>query len=331
MTTSYIDCSRTNPYRPPHWRWLRAMGIINGTQPNAGRRKDGTEGFKWINRARRFQQAQQQAVSDAAKIQLVTQYPDIFWAHHAYENETPIRWEMEARILARCNNWEIGFYCGLDEDIVKAYEALFFNVREKLHHRGYITHIVMGESVQRGLSEREYDLLWKMYGYAFGPQLLEAVTTKFANPAWCGTADEIGAAIEADTVNTMKMKASLAAKTVPVNIGTQLEILHIFTKYVEIERMSDNATKGQNQIVEHIGAMFNVMPLNVAGHDPRLGQKAIAGPVQRYEDTAVELSYDETMTVATGGRLPNHELLANMHFPPTPVEIEVTESKAGGS
>lgn len=331
MSQSYLDCSRLNPFRPPHWRWLRAEGIVARQQPGAGRERDGRAGYKWINRARRFLAALNRATSDDALVAVAMEYQDIFWAHTAFQDENnPIRWEIEARILARCNNWEIAFHCGVAEEIVEAYEALFFDVREKLHHTGYIVHRVMGEAVQRGVTERAYDLIWKMYAFAYGPHMLNALVTKFSNPVWCGTPDEVGSAVQDDAVNTMKMKASLASKTIPVNMGTQIEILHIFTKYVEIERMSDSEGKAQNQILDHIHTMFDVMPLNVAGRDPHSGhQMLLPGPAQQYESTAVELSYDELMQVGVGKALPNAKMLGQLHFPPSPVELETAE--AGGS
>jgi hypothetical protein len=170
-----------------------------------------------------------------------------------------------------------------------------------------------------------------MYAYAYGPHMLHAFISKFSNPVWCSTPDEVGSAVQDDTVSTMKMKASLAAKTIPVNMSTQVDILHVFTKYVEIERMSDSEGKAQNQIMDHIGTMFNVMPLNVAGLDPLDGhQKVVQGPTHTYEETAIELSYEETMEVAVGKELPNSDTLKLLHFPPSPVELEAA-AEAGGS
>lgn len=332
MSHSYLQCAYMNPFRPPHWRWLRAIGVVNELQPRAGRKVDGVLGFKWINQAIAFQKAKIEAVDEERRIAMAHNFPALFWANAAYEDENnPAKWEIEARILARCNNWEIGFHVGVAEEIVEAYEALFFNVRDKLRHSGYIMHSVMGPSVQRGLSEREFDLLWKMYAYAYGPHMLYALISKFSNPVWCNTPDEVGSAVQDDTVGTMKMKAALAAKTIPVNLSTQIDILHVFTKYVEIERMSDSEGKAQNQIMDHIGTMFNVMPLNVAGIDPLAGHvKAVRGPTHVYEDTAIELSYEETMEVAVGKELANAEVLKQLHFPPSPVELEAA-AEAGGS
>jgi hypothetical protein len=276
----------------------------------------------------RFERARASATSEEDRIRLAHKMPGIYWAHATYTDDTnPVRWDIEAHILARCTDQEIGFHCGVPVEVVEAYENLFFNVRDRLQHTGYIVHKVMGESVQRGCNERAYDLLWKMYAYAYGPHMLHAISSKFVSPNYCMSPDDVSAAVQDDTVSTMKLKAALAAKTIPVNAGTQTDILHIFTKYVEIEQTTDSAGKAQSQILNHIGTMFEVLPLNIGGLDPLHGQRPIAqGPLQDYDDTAIELSFEETMAVGAGKQLENAALLRSMKFPPSPVELE-----AGGS
>ena len=316
MDQAFLDCSAQNPMRRPPWRWERARGICAGSQPSAGRTRDGLAGYKWINRAVSYMRAKQQYTALGRLDQLFARYPDIFWAEWIYDRDShPLRWELEARLLSRSTDADIAMQCGTAGEVVKAYEALFFNVREKLHHPGYIVHTVMGTAVHRGLAEREYDLLWKMYAYAHGPHMLTSLITKFVNPIWCNTPDEVNSAIHDDTIATLKLKSSLAAKTVQVNGGTQIELLQIYTKFVEIEQLSDSAGKAQSQILDHIGVMFNVMPLNIGGRDPRSGQQRIAGPATTFDASAVELSYDESVQVATGHKLPYEAMLRQLDFP----------------
>ena len=316
MDHMFLDCSYQNPMRKPNWRWDRAKGVLANQQPGAGRSRDGLSGYKWINRAVAYMRAKQQYAALQRLDQLASRFPDIFWAEWIYERDShPLRWELEARLLSRSTDDQIGMACGVSAATVKAFEALFFNVREKLHHTGYIVHTVMGDAVHRGLAEREYDLLWKMYAYAHGPHMLTSLITKFVNPIWCNTPDEVNSAIHDDTIATLKLKSSLAAKTVAVNAGTQIELLQIYTKFVEIEQLSDSAGKAQSQILDHIGVMFSVMPLNIGGRDPRSGQQRLTGQTAVFDATAVELSYEETVQVAVGQQLPHAEMLRNLDFP----------------
>ena len=57
--------------------------------------------------------------------------------------------------------------------IVEAYEALFFTVRES-SSIDYILNVIMRHAVARGVSEREYDFYLKLYAYFYGPHFLSA-------------------------------------------------------------------------------------------------------------------------------------------------------------
>lgn len=219
-------------------------------------------------------------------------------------------------MLARGDNHSIGYRCGVLPDIVETYEALFFNVREKIQHRSYILNCVLGPAIHRGLSEREFDLLWKLYGYFLGPYIVDALESKFSNPVWCGTPEAVGAAVLDDAIGTLKLKAAIAAKTVPVNQHTQLALMEQFTKFVEVERNTDSAGKAQEQILDHISAMMTTLPFNVGGRDPR-GATLPITQVTRFERTAIELTYEETMRLSVSQPIANTEVLELLKFPVT--------------
>ena len=324
-----LDCSRDNPQRPPNWRWERAMGIVDETQPDATRRYDGPIGFKWIKRATKFRRAIRAAGTDELKRGVANRYPDLFWAHRAWENSAnPLKVHLESYLLAREENWSVGFKCGMAPEQIEAYECVFFDVREKLNHQGYILHSVIGPALQQSLSDRDYSVLWKLYAYFHGPHVLDALVSKMVNPAWCGTPDTVSNAFQDDAIGTMKMKAALAAKTVPVAYHTQMELLHVFTKFVEVERTTDSVGKAQDQMLEHITAMMINLPFAIGNRDPREGGMIIdATPTDPFDKTPVELSYEETMVVSGGHALPNADLLQRMRYPPLPQVAE----EAGGS
>ena len=77
--------------------------------------------------------------------------PQRFWAHHLFTDESSkrSRFAVEAHILARQTNRQIGYHAGCAEEYVENYEAMFFNVREKLRHTEYILNVVFGGAVAR--------------------------------------------------------------------------------------------------------------------------------------------------------------------------------------
>jgi hypothetical protein len=313
---SALSIAHNNPLRPPTWRWQRALEIHENTGVPTTRRRDGTKGYAWITRAVSFLRQYDRCQDDRQKAVLAEQVPDIFWAYWIWSDQAnPTRYSIEAHILAREDDYEVAYRVGTNHRAIKAFEALFFDVRDKLQHRSYILHTVMGPAIHRGLTEREFDLLWKLYGYFLGPYIVEALESKFSNPVWCGTPEAVGAAILDDAIGTLKLKAAVAAKTVAVNQHTQLALMEQFTKFVEVERNTDSAGKAQEQILDHISAMMTTLPFNVGG---RSTIKALAGnPVQEFESTAIELTYEETMRLSVHQPIANRDILRQLTFPVT--------------
>ena len=223
-----------------------------------------------------------------------------------------MKYAIEAYLLARSESWQIAQHTGFTESAIDAYEAVFFNVRPKIEQKGYIVHKVLGPAVQQGLADREYDLLWKMYGYFLGPHVLAAIETRFSSPLWCDSPDGVGDAIQDDAISTLKLRAAIAAKTVPVNGGTQMALLEQFTKFVEVERNTDSAGKAQSAIMGHIGAMMTALPFDIGGEDAN----------SYFDRSAVELTYEESMQVSSGKAMPHLQDLRRLTFPDPPSVIQ---------
>lgn len=306
-----IPALRDNPRRATNWRWLRAVQIDGGGL-RANRAVDGPEGFKWIRRALRLKRRYDEAGNRPELTYRLVQYDrSLFWAHSIWmDDKAPTRWAIEARILAGESDLEIAERLGTSPDVIEAYEAVFFQVREMLHRRDYIVNVVMGEAVARGVSERQYDLLWKMFGYHGGPHVLDAVISKFTPIAKPDHADGVGQFFQEFAVNTVKHKAAIATLTVPINLHTQLALIESFVKYVEIEKGSENASKAHTTIVENIGAMMSALPFKIGTKLDSAADKMLP-----YDDGAAELRNDELMIVAAGGKLSTQPTIEQLRFP----------------
>jgi hypothetical protein len=309
-----------NPWRSPQWRWLRADSIINNEGPLTTPRRDGPDGYKWIRRAAQFKRIYNQYAEPYMQCQLAMEMPAIFWAHHVWADDNgPTKWAIEAHILARETDKEIAWKIGSSPEVVAAYEAIFFNVREKLNYREYILNSVMSDSVTRGISERHYDLLWKLFGYTGGPHVLDSMISRLVNPMWCARSDDVPNFFQDAALNIMKRKAAVASLTVPINSNTQLNLIDAFVKYVEIERTTDSLGKAQDQIVTNLQAMLGSLPFGVATK-----QKDQSKMVAGYDQSSVELSANELMVVGLGAALPYGDQLQNLSFPTPPVKNSAT-------
>ena len=312
------NCNSQNPWRPPDWRWQRAVDCLAGGPPPR-ERIDGRESFIWIKRSMKFLDAYRRCKHDERLLtELALRDPQRFWAHHLFTDESSkrSRFAVEAHILAHQTNRQIGYRTGCAEEYIESYEAMFFNVREKLRHTEYILNFVFGGAVARGLKDREYDLLWKLMGYFYGPEMLAAMINGFVNPQWVTRPDAVAGCFENMAINAMKKNAAIAAITVPVNRETQLDLINAFSKFVEIERNSDSAGQANDQILQNINAMLTSLPFGVGTRREDHAQQP--GALQEYDYIAAELRSDELIRVATGYPLPEAAAIKNLAFPDSP-------------
>jgi hypothetical protein len=306
-----LQALRDNPRRAPNWRWLRAVQIDTGG-PRATRAVDGEAGFAWIRRASRMKRRYEKAGNRPDALYRLIQYDrDMFWAHSMWLDEkSPMRWAIEACVLAGMTSQQIAAKIGTNAEIIEAYENVFFDVRDRLNDKLYVVNVVMADAVTRGISERQYDLLWKLFGYQGGPYVLESVISKCSPIAKPEKPEDVGQFFQDFAVNTVKHKAAVATLTVPINTHTQLAIIDSFVQYVQIEKNSENAGKAQSTIVENIGAMLGALPFRIGTKLESAAEKMLP-----YDDGAAELRNDELMIVAAGGKLTDQKLIQDLRFP----------------
>ena len=129
-----------NPWRVVQWRLIRATSIVDGIGPSTTVKRDGTSAsVHWIKQAVKFFKAFERYEDDDQVARLAQEQPSIFRARELWLNsDLPDRRVIEALILAGASNEAIARHTGELPETIEAYEALFFNVREKLAHSDYI-------------------------------------------------------------------------------------------------------------------------------------------------------------------------------------------------
>lgn len=306
-----LKSCKDNSKRFPHWRWARACEIDAGGH-KATRQFDGPEGFTWIRRALRTKRRVEKASGRHDSLYAaMLRDPDMYWAHTIWaEDKNQMRWAIEARVLAEESDEEIADKVGTKPGVINAFINVFFDVRSKLRHLDYVQTVIMADAVSRGLTDRHYDLLWKMMALQGGSHVLDAVINRGPAVNRPGSIDEVGNFFQEFALSTMKYKAALAAATVQVNTHTQLPLIDAFVKYVEIERTTDNAMKAQTSIVANIGEMLTSLPFKIGTKLDSEGVKMLP-----FDNGAAELRSNEMMIIATGGKIEKDAEVEKLNFP----------------
>lgn len=309
-----IEISRNNPRRPADWRWQRGCLLVETSDPHASLQFNRSQDDEWVRKAANFKRALDNCQDEAEEGIVLVRNEDLYWAYDIYQDDgNAYKSELEARLLSRADHEAIASHVGVSTETVKLYEKLFYNVEEKLDTSGYVYHTAIGREMHRGFTEREFDKLWKWYAYTYGPLMLDSLLGQSVEATRPGTPSEIKAAWKDDGMGSVIRKQAIAARTMPVNQFTQVDLLHIWTKFVEIEKSAEAASGGGSALIANVEAFLELMPTMLVGK--RVKDTEFPG-LEKYDAAGHELRTHELMMIATGEAPPGLEdTLKNLKYP----------------
>jgi len=299
-----------NPQRPVDWRWQLAGELLGVAYNYRMRGKDAD-----VKLCRRFRKALDAVRHPGERLRLLTLYPDMYeaWSLYAASDDVQLRWELEARILAGESFESIATKLAMPLEAVRLYESCFFHVTDRLQSPSYITQVVFGRSIHSGLHAREYDLLWKMYGYWGGPLVLDQLVFRFAKQQRPESVESVRGFWSDDLANTMRLNAAIAARVAPITEDTYEAIINTYLKMVAAEKNAGNTPN--EGILTNIQSMLVNIPWHLvpAGRTRPLSDDA----VDVADVDAAALRAGELEVVSELGHVPPDivKLTGNMAFP----------------
>lgn len=312
-----------DPFLPPAWRWERARWLREKGKYARRSKED-----EWLVQAKAYQSAREKCVTELDLYELSLKYPGIYYAERIYnEDRKQTRWAIEARILARQPFEELAEIERTSTEVLLWYEKLFFNVLPYIDSFDYITNVVMGESVHHGLKERDYDLLWKMYGYAGGPYVLDALIRGFNNPQHCTSYDQVRAWLRDDYRFTVERRAAITGRTNTINNFTCDLYMSNWAKLLEIERTAQggNSSEAEALIMENIREMMRTIPFSVN----REYRGVDATVMRRYDEAGAELRASELIAVSLGRETEEIKAIPTLTFPEASKDVGQANQQGG--
>lgn len=301
----YVD----SPARRPDWRWLRAYNILTAHDAPTTRERDGLKGFKWINIGMRFRSAITSTMSLREWRFVQEANPAVFPAYSLYTREgSAARFSLEANMLTNRDNTEIAHLARLPLDVVDAYEALFFDVRDALDRPSYIVNTVIAKDEGLGTTDFTMDRVWKTYAYFFGEHTLDAVQSMSPNPIRAANPEAVSSAVKDDLAGTVFIKAAIAAKALRVNQGNSLRLLEVVNAFMETAASASASGQAQESVIYAIRAMLDHMVLT-----PKHPGVKVLGSSKALDASAVELKLGDSLNYSLYGEVPdeNSKLLLN--------------------
>ncbi len=325
MTLAYADLQKYNVFRTPDWRYDRVCRLVDRypTPGRASRRDD-----RYVRAARVFL-LQYRSRDEDARGSLVFDNPGLYFAYTIQERAAgpdpePAQF-IQARLLARQTTAEIADCLGTLPETVEWYEALFFNVADRLDNRDWITKHVLLPAIlhQQGLDvtpregegevltelRREqrqrgaasalpyFDGTLKLFAYFGGRYLVDVLLTGFEAGKPLTSADGMGEWFDRCWSTTVRRRSAQAALQFEVNRHNVMEFFAIHAKIIEIEKSEESQQNTRTQQESHVRALVESLPFVVGA----AGQAALAGTqIARFDESAVELRGDELLRAGHG-------------------------------
>jgi hypothetical protein len=314
-----LNLREDSPSRSPDWRWQKVLMLVQNPRARITA-KLRSVGDEFTAKAAAFLRKWSSCEDEYEQYCVLEKWPYLCQAHEIYQgNHKLLRCELEARLLTNDSTEGITKRLSLHPAVVDWYEALFFNVLDRLDNPGWIANNVLGEQMQCGLTEREYAFLWKFYGYVGGPVVLDAIIYRHFSPMRPTSPSQARAFINDDHRDALSLKALIAVRTMPVNSYTQQIIIELTQRYRELELVADKGGGANDMTLANMKAALEALPWTVgnspdiiSSKDPELVIGQLSAEVLEYDKMAGELRADQFLEITTGLRL---ERMKRARFP----------------
>ncbi len=265
----------SDPLAPPDGRWQRACCVHQKIR--LGRRRRRRSDPDWLPPLLGLADSLNPPARRRHRRRAIVPQ-DLVAAHGLYESHGPVRWEVEARILAGQTDAEIAASTGLPAEVVDRFQLNFFNVRDRLAAGDFILFAVIGYQPFYGIREGDWRTLWAYFGFAAGPRMLEVVMAVCQGrllPRWAVESAPSPADVEALIVTTKAaiwaLSASLAASSLHQLLLLRLQMLDLEHKRCAKASLRPEMVPG---LVRNTGLGDLLVPLDV-------GTDAESDPNQR--------------------------------------------------
>ena len=228
---------RDSPFRVTDWRWQRGALLAQRGLPPSRVRDD-----EMIAKAARYSIARAACRDEFEADALNDRWEALSVAHAIrFANQGSsmyhTRQELESRLLSGQAYEAISYRMSLSRQIVEWYEGLFFNVRDRIDRESWVLHYVLGPTLHTGFSDRDIEILWKLFAYKGGPLVLDAILAKFINSSHASTQEGVSGFVNQHGEGQWAMKNCIAAYTANTrDTFSKLQVAELHLKYAALKQ-----------------------------------------------------------------------------------------------
>ena len=170
MSIFYPDLQRHSLCCPADWRWRRARWLLARGRYACRRRDDEP-----TSQAVRYLRALARPFTKRRRAADLAHYADVHAARRLNEEGGASKVVVQARLLARQTSPEIALHTEVPVRVVDAFEALFFQCRDRFSARDWIRLHCIGPLASALTGVPDAAAVLKMFAYYCGAVVLDAV------------------------------------------------------------------------------------------------------------------------------------------------------------
>jgi len=156
-------------------------------------------------------------------------------------DDSLLRGELEARILAKQTDAEIGKRCGLDAGVIAWYASLFFDVRPRIEAMDWLVRNVIGRPDYDPYGKHELARLWARHAWARGPVVLDFLVDAFRRARRRGEPPTLAVYLRRGV--PLGLQAMVAGYLLPLEADAWLIEFHL--RSIEAEAVADPVVLGE--------------------------------------------------------------------------------------
>lgn len=250
------------------------------------------------------------------KVSLFSSNPGLYYAYEIHESAPPLkRAIVQSRLLAGEDDVTIAKMVGTIPEAIQYYEAIFYNVRDRLEAQDWIiSTVIVPGYLRSGVGEDETLMMYRFFGYFGGPMLLNFLLTGFkpgiAKPS---SPEDLDFYLDKHVQSGIRRRSAVSVDTFEVNKYNVMELFSTHCRLVEIEKSTESLEEAKSGLEANILAMMRQMPWSLS-REPHETFKD--SRLLEYEEASMELTDEEQMLVAAGMETDEIRSLMTFKLPP---------------
>lgn len=323
-----INFAQYAPTRTPRWRFERVMKLTSRRPDNTVGRATARDD-RYVRALKHYHLQYNSAdATDTAREQLRYDNPGLAYAYEIFsrrdEPNCQVATMVEARILARMSDEEIAAAVAAFPDAIHWYEALFFNVRDRLDAHDWILNFVLrpaarGDSIKQGgdevpvIVDQFLDSTLLFFAYYGGRHVVELAAGGLRPGSPASGSEDVAGFFDRAVADKLRAKSAMIMTKLPINRYNAMEMLTGYMALRNLEMSSQSEDAKRDGIQRAIAAMME--QINWAVGDA--GAASVSGTaIEKYDNASAELRSSELQQLAAGTSVATIEGVELLKLPP---------------